>query len=398
MPLAKTFVPYGVYWSTPFCRWQGSLAQAHSMELAAEVARETLAAKGIDPAKAFDGVVLGTTVPQRSCFYGAPWLAAMLGADHLTGPTVAQACATSARAIATASAEIELGQHQCVLAVTCDRTSNGPHVYWPQPGAPGGTGLSVDWVPDAFDKDPWARNKMLDTAERVAKEGGFSREEQDAVALMRDGQYRAALADDRAFQKRYMVPVTLRRGKKELGKVETDEGIHPTTKEGLAKLQPVAQGGTVTFGAQTHPADGNAGIVLCNEGRAKELARDPKVVVRVVAWGEGRVEKGAMPKAVVPAAQAALANAGIKIGDCKVIKTHNPFAVNDLWFSKQMGVALDKLNNYGCPLIYGHPQAPTGTRVVIEAIEELVRLGGGYGLFTGCAAGDTAMAIIVKVG
>ena len=396
--LEKTFVPYGVYWSTPFCRWQGSLAQAHAMELAAEVAREVLAAKSIEPAKAFDAIVLGTTIPQRSCFYGAPWLAAMLGADGLTGPTVAQACATSARAIATAAADVELGLRQSVLAVTCDRTSNGPHVYWPQPGAPGGTGLSVDWVPDAFDKDPWAKNKMIETAERVAKEGGFTREQQDAVALMRDEQYRKALADDRAFQKRYMAPVTLRRGKKEIGKVEADEGIHPTTKEGLAKLEPVMQGGTVTFGAQTHPADGNAGFVVCSEGRAKELSRDPKVTVRVLGWGEGRVEKGHMPKAVVPAAKAALARAGVAIGDCKVIKTHNPFAVNDLWFSKEMGVALEKMNDYGCPLVYGHPQGPTGMRLVIETIEELVMRGGGYGLFSGCAAGDTAMGLVLKVG
>src|SRR5450759_1046598 len=150
--LDKTFIPYGAYWSSPFCRWQGALAQAHAIELAAEVTKETLAARKVDP-KSFDGVVLGMTIPQRSCFYGAPWLAAMVGATGITGPTVAQACATSARAIATAAAEIELEQRTCVLAVTCDRTSNGPHLYYPQPGAPGGTGISEDWVPYATNRD-----------------------------------------------------------------------------------------------------------------------------------------------------------------------------------------------------------------------------------------------------
>ena len=94
----------------------------------------------------------------------------------------------------------------------------------------------------------------------------------------------------------------------------------------------------------------------------------------------------------------ALANAGLKITDIKAVKTHNPFAVNDLAFAKKMGYDVMKMNNNGSSLIYGHPQGPTGGRAVIEMIEELALLGGGYGLFTGCAAGDTAAALIIKVG
>jgi len=256
----------------------------------------------------------------------------------------------------------------------------------------------VDWVPDAFNRDPWADNPMIQTAENVAKQSGFSREEQDAIALLRYEQYRQSLDGDRAFQKRFMVSALLRKGKKEIARAEADEGIYPTTKEGLAGLKPVMPGGTVTFGAQTHPADGNAGMVLCSQGRARELSRDPNIPVRLVAWGEARVEKGLMPKAVVPAARAVLARASLAIGDCKVIKTHNPFAVNDLVFCRELGVKPEAMNHYGSPLVYGHPQGPTGMRLVMEAIEELAILGGGYGLFSGCAAGDTAMAVVVKVG
>ena len=79
------------------------------------------------------------------------------------------------------------------------------------------------------------------------------------------------------------------------------------------------------------------------------------------------------------------------------IKTHNPFAVNDLYFAKTMGVDWRGMNNYGCSLVWGHPQAPMGTRAVIELIEELALRGGGFGLFTGCAAGDTAMAVVLEV-
>ena len=137
--------------------------------------------------------------------------------------------------------------------------------------------------------------------------------------------------------------------------------------------------------------------MITSEGRARELSAKPEVRVRVVAAAEARVEKGFMPKAVVPAARAVLAKAGIAIGDLKAIKTHNPFAVNDLYFCKEFGLALKSINNFGSPLVYGHPQGPTGMRLSIELIEELVAAGGGYGLFSGCAAGDTAMALVVKV-
>ena len=73
------------------------------------------------------------------------------------------------------------------------------------------------------------------------------------------------------------------------------------------------------------------------------------------------------------------------------------FVVSDLFFAQETGVDVMKMNNFGCSLIWGHPQGPMGLRGVIEIIEELVKIGGGYGLFTGCAAGDSAMAIVIEV-
>mgnify|MGYP000565683525 CR=1 FL=1 len=81
-----------------------------------------------------------------------------------------------------------------------------------------------------------------------------------------------------------------------------------------------------------------------------------------------------------------------------MVKTHNPFAVNDLVFAHETGFDVMKMNNYGCSLIWGHPQGPTGLRTILEMIEELVMRGGGRGVFTGCAAGDTAMAVVLEVG
>ena len=116
-----------------------------------------------------------------------------------------------------------------------------------------------------------------------------------------------------------------------------------------------------------------------------------------MAFGQARAKKGFMAQATVPAARSALNAAGIGITDVKSIKTHNPFAVNDIYLAREMGIDLDAFNHYGSSLIFGHPQGPTGMRLVIELIEELVLRGGGFGLFTGCAAGDSAAAVVVHV-
>jgi acetyl-CoA acetyltransferase len=245
--------------------------------------------------------------------------------------------------------------------------------------------------------DPHGGVAMTETAENVAREAGISKEEQDAITLVRFEQYQEALANDRAFQKRYMAPVQLGGGKKPAGILKADEGVHETTAEGLDRLRPVLDGGTVTFGSQTHPADGNAGMIVCTKDQAASLSSDGSLTIQILSYGEARAEKGFMPKAVVPAARQALDRAGIGIEDCNAIKTHNPFAVSDIYFGREMGVSPEKVNNYGSPLIWGHPQAPTGMRAIIEMIEELADRGGGYGLFSGCAGGDSAMSMVLRV-
>lgn len=399
MRFNSVFIPYGGYWSTPFVRWQGNFGHLHSMRFAAEIAKRVLAERNISP-EVFDALVLGITVPQRSSFYGAPWVAGMIGAAGLTGPTVSQACATSAQCLAVAAMGVENGGQKNVLMVTCDRTSNGPHVYYPNPLAAGGTGEAEDWVWDNFGNDPFAKNAMIETAENVAKEAGIERGPQDEVTLIRYEQYKEALKDDAAFHRRFMVlPIEVKdtSGRKTIATVKGDEGVFPTTAEGLAKLKPVIQGGTVTYGTQTFPADGNAGMIVTTKEKARELARERKVEIQVLSYAQARAKKGFMAMAIVPAARAALSDAGISMSDVKAVKTHNPFAVNDVYFAREMGVKVATMNNFGSSLIWGHPQGPTGARAMMELVEELVMRGGGYGLFDGCAAGDTAAAVVIKV-
>ena len=396
----KARIPYGAYWSTPFTRWQGSFANLNSIEFAAHVARAELAKRRIEP-KTLDYGVLGFSVPQKHSFYGLPWLTGMIGAGHVGGPTLMQACATGVRTLLAAAQEIEVGMASAALAINCDRTSNGPHLYYPNPRGPGGTGVAEDWVMDNFNCDPLGPHAMLVTAENVARKHGIATAAQHEVVLRREEQYRDALADGAAFLKRFMTlpfDVPAPNYRKSAGTLEADEGVSRSTPEGLARLEPVARGGTITFGGQTHPADGNAAIVVTTAERARELSTDPKIAVRLHGFGLARAALAHMPEATVPAARRALEQAGRSIAQMAAIKTHNPFAVNDLYFAKETGADLQTMNNYGCSLVWGHPQAPMGTRAIIELIEELAIRGGGYGLFTGCAAGDTAMAVVLEVG
>jgi acetyl-CoA acetyltransferase len=325
----------------------------------------------------------------------------MIGAEKVAGPTLSQACATSVRSVAAAAAEIARGAAANALVVTADRTSNGPHLYYPRPTGPGGTGEHENWVLDNFSRDPFARVSMIETAENVARKWQISTEEQHEVVLRRYQQYQDALADDAAFLKRFMsLPFAVpdRRFGKTVATLDGDEGVHSTTASGLAALRPVVDGGTVTPGGQTHPADGNAAIIVTTRERARSISRDPNVLIRILGFGQGRAERAFMPVATIEAARRALEAAETRIEDVDAIKSHNPFAVNDIVFARETSVDVKKMNNYGCSLVWGHPQGPTGLRGTIELIEELVLRGGGVGLFHGCAAGDTAMAIVLKVG
>ncbi len=394
MRFTQAYIPFGMSWTSPFAKWQGPLAELNSLDMAVDVTGRALADRGLPPEEITQWT-LGCTVPQQYGFYGVTGISRRLGAGDHGGPWLSRACATSAVVVEHLATQVELGAHTTTIGVITDRTSNGPLMLWSSAQGAGGAPVAEHWVLDPMKLDPTTGQSMNDTAENTAADGGYSRQQVDDVALMRYEQYLTSLADDRAVQREYMVPVRIPRRKGE-DWLEADHGVFPTTAEGLARLQPVKPGGVVTYGAQTHPADGCAGVVVTNEARARELGRGG-VTAQVLATGFGRAAPAYMPKAPVAAARRALADAGVEISDIDVVTTHNPFAVNDLWFADQTGYPLERMNPYGSSLVYGHPQGPTGARAITELIHALHARGGGLGLFTGCAAGDSAGAVVVRV-
>jgi len=397
--LSKAYIPYKGYYSTPFCRWQGSLANENAVILAGATANRWFKQRKIDPTL-IDYLYFGITIPQHWMFYSHTLTAAMVveGAKDIPALMVHQACSTSATCMYLAAQNIEIGGYQTGYALMADRCSNGPHTVWANPLGPGGELESENWMMDNFNRDPWAGFKMIQTAENVGKKIGATKEASDAASLRRYQQYLDSLANDRAFQKRYMFPAEIKVGKKGTKLIEEDEGVTPTTAEGLAKLGPVEPGGILSYGAQTHPADGNAGFIVTTREKAKEVSADPKVEIQILSYGFSRAAKGFMAAAPVPAAEMALRDAGLTVKDLKAVKTHSPFMINDMYMAKMMGIDVNWMNNYGNSMIYGHPQGPTAGRLIAELIEEIVMLGGGYGLWAGCAAGDTGAAMAFKIG
>lgn len=399
MAYTKAFIPYGGYYSTPFVRWNGSLKSENPITLSAETARRWFAEKNLDPT-VLDFLYLGTTVVNPLSFYGHAYAAAVIldRKKEIPALSMNQVCATSTTTLGLAANDIELGNFDSVFCLSTDRCSSTPIVVAPNPRT--GSLDIENVVLDNFKRDPspGAGLQMYQTAEAVAREVGITRQECDEIALLRYHQYLDALANDREFQKRYMFAAEVRESKRDIRLISEDEGVRPVTAEELAKLKTIEEGGVLTYGSQTHPADGNCGLIVTTRDKARELSTDKNIPVQILSYGIVRIGAGRMAAAPVPALELAARKAGIRISDLSQVKTHNPFAVNDANLGRMLNIDQRIINNGGSSLIYGHPQGPTAGRSIMELVELLAKQGGGYGAFTGCAAGDIGASIVIKVG
>jgi acetyl-CoA acetyltransferase len=180
-----------------------------------------------------------------------------------------------------------------------------------------------------------------------------------------------------------------------LGRIDDDTGIRPLTLDGLHAMAELDT--CVTSGTQTHASDGMACLLVADQHRVADLSPRPEIHIRIVGKTEVRAFPSLMPEAPALAVRMLLDRLGMSMDDIAVVKNHNPFAVNDAIFSRVMSYDWRKMNTTGCSLVWGHPQGPTLTRLVIEALEEAVSLGGGHVLVFGCAAGDIGIAAMFEV-
>ncbi len=388
----RSRIPYGTWGSSYFPAWQTSpLAEVNIGQFAGEGANRILGKRRV-PKHELEYLVIGSTVPWHWKFWTAPLVSSCLG-QRLPGYHAEQACATGLRAALLAANEVQSGGYNVVGVLTFDRTSDSPVGVFPERRSYERTvALSDVW--DNFGFDPATGNAMIATAGIAARKYKIDRKEVDELTVYRYEQYFKAKKS--GFLDRVLVPLdVLNIQGRPLGRVDEDAGVRQVTLSGLRTMREIDT--CVTAGTQTHASDGMAVMLVTTREKARELSPRPDIDIRFVARTEVRTLPSHMPEAPTLAVEKLLHRTGLKMTDMVVVKDHNPFAVNDAVFAKVMNYDWHRMNNSGCSLVWGHPQGPTLTRVLIEALEEAVDLGGGYVLVFGCAAGDVGIAAMFKV-
>jgi acetyl-CoA acetyltransferase len=392
MAYQRARIPYGTWGSSYFPAWQTSpLAEVNIGQFAGESMNRILGLRKV-PKSEIDFLVIGSTIPWHWKFWTAPVVASCM--DHrIPGYHVEQACATGLQAVMVAAAEVESNSHDVVGVLTFDRTSDSPVGVFPERRTYQRTyALSDVW--DNFGFDPATGKAMLNCAGASARKYRLDRREVDELAAHRYEQY--FNAKSKGFLNKVLVPLEiLNLQGKSSGWIDDDFGVREIS---LASLRAMRELDTcVTAGTQTHASDGMATLLVTDRKRVMQLSPKPEIDIQLVGKTEVRTYPSLMPEAPTLAVQKLLERTGLSMADITVAKDHNPFAVNDVIFSKLLKYDWRKMNNTGCPLVWGHPQGPTLTRIIIEALEEAVELGGGYVLVFGCAAGDVGIAAIFKV-
>jgi len=385
-------IPYGTWGSSFFPAWQTSaLAEVNIAQFAGEAMNRILGIRKV-PKSELEYLVIGSTIPWHYKFWNAPLVASCLG-HRIPGFHMEQACATGLQAVMLAGADVQAGSHDVVGVLTFDRCSDSPVGVFPERRAHRRTeALSDVW--DNFGFDPATGEAMITTAANSARKHGLDRREVEDLTICRYQQYFETKAS--GFLDRVLVPLeVLNVQGRFLGLVDDDVGVRELTLDGLRQMRELDT--CVTTGTQTHASDGMATLLVTSPEKARELSPRPEILIQFIGKAEIRTHPALMPESPTLAVQKLLEKTGFTLDDMAVVKSHNPFAVNDAIFAKVMNHDWQKVNKTGCSLVWGHPQGPTLTRIVIEGLEEAVTLGGGYVLLSGCAAGDVGIAALFKV-
>lgn len=311
---------------------------------------------------------------------------------EIPGMVINRYCGSGVEAIAIASARVQAGQADVIIAGGTESMSLVPVMGWK-------TALNY-----AVAKDhPDYYSSMGITAEEVSKQFKVSREEQDQFSV--ESHQRAAAAWKAGKFKDEVVPITVKEvfvdesGKKKSREfiVDTDEGIRAdTSMEGLAKLKPVfALNGSVTAGNSSQTSDGAAFVCVMSERMVKQLNLKP--IARMMSYAVAGVEPRIMGIGPVAAVPKALKQAGLKQDDLDIIELNEAFAAQSLAVIKELGLDRSKLNPNGGAIAVGHPLGSSGARLSVQLFNELRRQKKKYGMVTACVGGGQGVAGIYEL-
>ena len=342
-----------------------------------------------------DDVMVGNAMPEAEQGLNMGRLISLMGLkiEDVPGVTVNRYCASGIETIAMATAKIQSGMSDCIIAGGAESMSFIPM---------GGYKPTPDYAVAKEGNEDYYWGMGL-TAEAVAKKYNVSREDQDLFSFNSHQKALKAQAEGK-FDKQ-IVPITVEqiyvdeKGKKATKSytVTKDEGPRADTSlEVLAKLRPVfAADGSVTAGSSSQMSDGAAFVLIMSEDMVKELNLEP--IARMVSYAAAGVEPRIMGIGPVKAIPKALDKAGLTLKDIDLIELNEAFASQSLAVIRELGLNPDIVNVNGGAIAMGHPLGCTGAKLSVQLFDEMKRRGNKYGIVTMCVGTGQGAAGVYEV-
>lgn len=343
--------------------------------------------------KMVDDLIVGNAVQEaeQGMQMGRMIALTALGIDN-AGMVINRYCGSGVEAIHIASAKIQAGMADCIIAGGAESMSLVPVMGWK-------TALNYTTAKE----HPTYYTSMGLTAEEISRQYKISREDQDkfayeshmkAIQAQKDGKFKEEIHPITTLE--VFVDENGKRKTKE-SKVETDEGPRPeTSMEALAKLKPVfAMGGSVTAGNSSPTNDGAAFAVVMSERMVKQLGLKP--IARMMSYAVAGVDPRIMGIGPVAAVPKALERAGLKLQDIDLIELNEAFAAQSLAVIRELKMDVSKVNVNGGAIALGHPLGSSGARLSLTLFNELRRRKKKYGLVTACVGGGQGVAGIYEM-
>ena len=389
---------------TPVGRYGGMFKDVPVTELASTVVKGLVERTGITSID-IDDVIFGQGYPNGEGAAIGRIAALNAGLDvSVPGLQIDRRCGSGLQSVLYACMQVATGGSDLVLAGGAESMSQAeyyvPNMRWNAGGAP----TLLDRLSRPRHNSGGHRfpveGGMIETAENVGREYGVSREEQDRWAAR--SHTRAVAAMEAGLFDDETIPVTVPQRKADPLTITRDEHPRPgTTAESLAKLTPlmasVRSGATVTAGNSSGQNDAAAVAIVTTPAKAEALGLRP--LARLVTWALAGVEPRLMGIGPVPAAQKALAKAGLGWGDIDLIELNEAFAAQVLGCFRGWGLSeadLERVNVNGSGISLGHPIGATGGRILANLLREMDRRGSRYGMETMCMGGGQGAAAIFE--
>ncbi|MDJ0791118.1 MAG: thiolase family protein [Acidimicrobiia bacterium] len=371
---------------TPLGKRNGSLADWHPADLAAQTLAAIAERSSLDPA-VVDDVIMGcvsqvgeqTYNVGRNAILGAGW------PETVPGVTIDRQCGSSQQSVHFAAQGVMAGAYDVVVAAGVESMTRVPMGSSLAGANPFGERMNQRYhnelVPQGL------------SAEIIADRWGLTRDELDAIGL--DSQMRAVRATEEGRFDNEIIPIEVK-AEGEVRELRTDEGLRPTTTiEGLGSLKPAfKEDGVVTAGNSSQITDGAAAILIMSEDKAKELGLRPRA--RFVSFALAGTDPITMLTGPIPATSTALEKARLELDDIDLFEVNEAFAAVIAAWLRETGADWDRVNVNGGAIALGHPLGASGARLMTTLVNELERSGGRFGLQTMCEGGGLANGTIIE--